>query len=265
MASAAIWFHLVGARFRSELQYRTSFALIVLATSVFAFLDFVAVLAIFDRVDALGGWSFAEVALLYGTATVAFHLANVFVGGIDSAAEHIRSGTFDRLLLRPVGTVVQLVAGGIVLPRLGRLLQASFVLAVACAAVDRSWSVADAVALAALIVSGAAIFGSIWVMVAAIGFWTIDNRGIGNTFTYAAAYFTQYPLDVFTSWLRQAALVVPYAFVSYLPVGRLLDKDPAYDLPDAAGLASPLVAVALALVAGAVWRVGIRHHRSTGS
>ena len=110
MASAAIWFHLVGARFRSELQYRTSFALIVLATSVFAFLDFVAVLAIFDRVDALGGWSFAEVALLYGTATVAFHLANVFVGGIDSAAEHIRSGTFDRLLLRPVGTVVQLVA-----------------------------------------------------------------------------------------------------------------------------------------------------------
>lgn len=265
MASAAIWYHLVGARFRSELQYRTSFALIVLATTVFSFLDFVAVLAIFDRVDALAGWAFADVALLYGTATVAFHLANVFVGGIDSAAERIRTGTFDRVLLRPVGSVVQLVADGIVLPRLGRLLQASLVLAVACAAVDLAWSPSRVLAVAVLIASGAAIFGSIWVMIAAIGFWTIDNRGIGNTFTYAAAYLTQYPLDVFTTWLRQAALVIPYAFVSYLPVARLLEKDPADDLPSATGLASPLVAAVLAIVAGAVWRIGIRHHRSTGS
>ena len=265
MASAAIWFHLVGARFRSELQYRTSFALIVVATTIFSFLDFVAILAIFDRIDALQGWAFPEVALLYGTATVAFHLANVFVGGIDSAAEHIRLGTFDRLLLRPLGTVVQLVSGGIVLPRLGRLLQASLVLAIAFASIDRAWSSFDVLALVVLIAAGATIFGSIWVMIAAIGFWTVDNRGIGNTFTYAAAYFTQYPLDVFTGWLRQAALVIPYAFVSYLPVAHLLDKEPAYDLPPATGLASPVVAIVLAIVAGAVWRFGIRHHRSTGS
>jgi ABC-2 type transport system permease protein len=265
VASAAVWFQLVGARFRAELQYRTSFALIVASTTVFSFLDFVAVLAIFDRVDALGGWAFAEVALLYGTATVAFHLANVFVGGIDSAAEQIRLGTFDRLLLRPLGTVVQLVAGGIVLPRLGRLVQASMVLTVAVASIDRTWSAVDALALVVLVVSGAAIFGSVWVMIAAIGFWTVDNRGIGNTFTYAASYFTQYPLDVFTGWLRQVALVLPYAFVSYLPVARILDKDPAYDLPSATGLASPLVAIVLAILAGAVWRFGVRHHRSTGS
>ena len=260
-----IWFRLAGARLRSELQYRTSFVFVVITTFVFSFLDFVAVLAIFDNVDALGGWAFAEVALLYGTAGVGFNLANVLVAGIDTAAEHIRAGTFDRLLLRPVGTVVQLTGGGIELKRVGRLAQASLVLAVAWVRIDVSWTAFDLLALATLIVSGAAIFGCIWVMVAAIGFWTIDNRGIGNTFTYAGAYLTYYPLDVFTGWLRQVALVVPLAFVNYLPVAHLLDKDPAYDLPSATGLASPLVAIVLAIVAGAVWRFGVRHHRSTGS
>lgn len=250
---------------RSELQYRTSFVFVVVTTFVFSFLDFVAVLAIFSNLETLEGWTVAEVALLYGSSGVAFNLANVVVAGIDTAAEHIRVGTFDRLLLRPVGTVVQLTGGGIELKRIGRLAQASLVLLVACSRIDVAWSPLDVVALAMLIVSGAAIFGGIWVMVAAMGFWTVDNRSIGNTFTYAGAYFTYYPLDVFTGWLRQLALVVPLAFVNYLPVARLLDKDSAYDLPSAAGLASPVVAVAVAIAASAVWRFGIRHYRSTGS
>ena len=265
MGSGLLWFRLAGARLRSELQYRTSFVLVVVTTFAFSFLDFVAVLAIFDRIESLEGWAFAEVALLYGAAGVAFNLANVLVAGIDTAAEHIRVGTFDTLLLRPVGTVVQLTGGGIELKRVGRLAQAALVLALACARVDHDWSALDVLLLASLIVSGAAIFGGIWVMVATIGFWTIDNRSIGNTFTYAGAYLTYYPLDVFTSWLRQVALVVPLAFVSYLPVANILGKQPAYDLPTWIGAMSPAVALALAALAGATWRVGVRHHRSTGS
>lgn len=261
---SALWFRLLGARLRSEMQYRASFALVVGTTFLFSFLDFVAVLAIFARLDAIEGWTFGEVALLYGASGVAFNLANVLVAGIDTAAEHIRTGTFDTLLLRPVSTITQLTAQA-ELKRIGRLLQAAVVLVIACVTVDQPWSVADVVGLVVLIASGAGIFGAIWVMVAAIGFWTVDNRGIGNTFTYAGAYFTYYPLDVFTGWLRQIALVVPFAFVSYLPVSHLLGKEPAYDLPSTIGLASPVVATVLAIVAAGVWRVGIRHYRSTGS
>jgi ABC-2 type transport system permease protein len=246
------------------MQYRASFVLVVCTTFVLSFLDFVTLFAVFTRIDALAGWTFAEVAVLYGASCTAFNLANVLVAGIDRAAEHIRAGTFDTLLLRPVGTITQLTAE-VELKRIGRLLEGLTVLVVAVVTADRAWSVLDIVGLVVLVASGAAIFGAIWVMVAAIGFWTIDNRGIGNTFTYAGASMTFYPLDVFTGWLRQVALVVPLAFVSYLPVAHLLDKESAYDLPSAAGLASPAVAVVLAVVADGVWRIGIRHHRSTGS
>jgi ABC-2 type transport system permease protein len=262
---ADIWLRLAGTRLRAELQYRTSFAFIVVSTFLFSFLDFVAVLAIFGNLDALVGWSFADVALLYGTSGVAFNLANVLVAGVDRAAEHIRAGTFDTLLLRPLGTIIQLTAADIELKRVGRLAQASIVLVLALVRVDVEWTPLAIISVPVLLLSGFAIFGGIWVLVASIGFWTVDNRSIGNTVTYAANYMNFYPFDVFAGWVRQIVIIIPIAFVNYLPVARLLGKDDAYGLPPWVGLASPVVALATVLIARAVWAIAIRHYRSTGS
>lgn len=262
---ADIWLRLASARLRSELQYRASFVLLVAMVFVFSFLDFVAVLVIFGSIDRLAGWTFAEIAFLYGTAGVAFNLANLFVAGVDTAAEHIRAGTFDTLLLRPLGTIVQLTSADIALRRIGRLAQATLVLVVALGAVDVEWTVLRAAIVPVLLVSGAAIFGGIWVMVAAIAFWTVENRAVANSLTYAGNYLTFYPFDVFGGWLRGVAAIVPLAFVNYLPVAWLLGKDDAYGWPRWAGLVSPAVAVLTVLVARWVWSYALRRYRSTGS
>ena len=262
---ADIWLRLAGARLRSEMQYRTSFVLLVAMVFVFSFLDFVAVLVIFGSIDELRGWTFGEVALLYGTSGVAFNLANLFVAGVDTAAEHIRAGTFDTLLLRPLGTIVQLTSNDIALRRMGRLAQASLVLVLALGAVDVAWTPARVALVPVLLLSGAAIFGGIWVMVAAIAFWTVENRAIANSVTYAGNYLTFYPFDVFSGWLRGVAAIVPLAFVNYLPVAWILGKDDAYGWPRWAGVVSPLVAVVTVLAARAVWSFALRHYRSTGS
>jgi ABC-2 type transport system permease protein len=261
----AIWVRLARQRLRADLQYRVSFSLIIVTTFLFSFLDFVAVLVIFGNLHALEGWTFADVALLYGTSGVAFNLANVFVAGVDRAAQHIRAGTFDVLLLRPVSTLVQLSAADIEWKRVGRLAQATMVLAIALASVDVRWTPAAVLSVPLLIVSGAAIYGAIWVMVAAIGFWTVDNRSIANTVTYAGNYMSFYPYDVFAAWLRAIVIVIPLAFVNYLPAARLLGHANAYDLPSWVGLASPAVALAAAIVARSVWAFAVRHYRSTGS
>ena len=262
---AELWLRLVGMRLRSEMQYRTSFALIVGMSFLFSFLDFVAVLVIFQNLNAIEGWSFAEVAFLYGTSGVAFNLANVLVAGVDRAAEHIRVGTFDVLLLRPVGTILQLSAADIELKRIGRLAQSLVVLGAAMAGIDVLWTPARLAGTAGLVAAGFAIFGAIWVITASVGFWTVDNRSIANTFTYAGNKLTQYPLDVFAGWLRGVVLVVPLAFVNYLPAARILGKQPAYEMPSWFGFVSPVVAVVMCVVARGVWSFAIRHHRSTGS
>jgi ABC-2 type transport system permease protein len=260
-----VWFRLAHMKLRAEMQYRASFALIVAMTFVFSFLDFAAVWILFANLDAMAGWSFAEVALLYGTSGVAFNLANVLVAGVDVAAQHIRAGTFDILLVRPVGTIVQLSAADIELKRIGRLGQGAVILVVAMATVDLDWTPARLVAIAGIVLAGFAIFGAIWVMAASLGFWTVDNRHIANSVTYAGNKLTQYPIDVFATWLRGVVLILPMAFVNYLPVARLLGKKDVYDLPSFVDVASPVVAVLLALLARLVWSFAIRHHRSTGS
>ena len=260
-----IWLRLAGARIRSDAQYRASFALILAAVFLMSFLDFVFVLVIFTNVPALAGWSFAEVAFLYGTSGVSFNAANVFVAGVDRAAEHIRRGSFDTLLLRPLGAIMQLTSGDIEPRRLGRLAQSLVVLSIALTRLPVHWTPARALLVPVMLVSGAAIFGAIWVIVATIAFWTVDNRSIANSVTYGGNHLTMYPLDVVSGWIRQAAAIVPLAFVNYLPAARLLGKRSAYGWSPLIGLASPAVAVLTALVARAVWRVGIRHYRSTGT
>jgi ABC-2 type transport system permease protein len=260
-----LWFRLARTRLRADLQYRTSFALVVAMTFVFSFLDFIAVVAIFGNLDALEGWSFGEVAFLYGTVGVAFNLANVLVAGVDRAAERIRTGTFDVLLVRPMGTIVQLSSADIELKRIGRLAQASVVLVLAMASIDIAWTPARLAGTTVLVLSGFAIFGSIWVMAASIGFWTVDNRAIANTVTYAGNKLLMYPLDVFSGWLRAIVLIIPLAFVNYVPAARLLGKEDAYGFPPWVGLTSPIVAIGLAIIARVVWSSALRHHRSTGS
>jgi ABC-2 type transport system permease protein len=78
--------------------------------------------------------------------------------------------------------------------------------------------------------------------------------------------FASYPLDIFGVWLRRfLAFVIPLGFVAYVPAVYVLGKHDALNLPAALRAAEPLVAAAIATVAGFAWRFSVRHYRSTGS
>ena len=129
---------------------------------------------------------------------------------------------------------------------------------------ERPWLAALAVPVT--IVAGTVIFGALWVVTSSVAFWTVDTQEFANAFTYGGGLMTSYPVDVFGQWLRRFVIfVVPLAWVAYLPAAGMLDKPMPFDLPDAVAWSSPLVAVASALIARAVWGTALRHHRSTGS
>ena len=55
-------------------------------------------------------------------------------------AEHVKNGDFDRMLLRPRTTIVQLFGYELTLRRIGRLAQGAAVLVFAIATLDVVWS-----------------------------------------------------------------------------------------------------------------------------
>lgn len=265
MALASTYRRLVGARVRSQWQYRTSFVLHVIGQFVAGFFDFVGIAVIFERVSALDGWTVEEVLYLYGTSQLAFGIADVFVSPVERASDHVRQGTFDQLLTRPLGPLFQLVTGEFELRRIGRLLQGLVVFVLAVVALPVPWTVGRAALTAVTVLGGVVIFASAWVLTSSVAFWAVATQEMANAVTYGGGFLTQYPVDIFGAAIRRLLLAVPMAFVSYLPATIVLDRADVYDLPTWVAGASPVVATLFALVAGAVWRAGIRQYRSTGS
>lgn len=266
VTSLGVWRRLVGARIRADWQYRTSFFLFLASQTLVASLDLAVVAAIFSQVDSLAGWSGVEVALLFGLSGVPFGLADLTISQVELASRHIKAGTFDLFLLRPLSPLLHLSASEFALRRLGRTVQPLVVLAGALALAPIDWSVEAVLLVPVTLVSGTVIFGSVWVVTSSISFWTVDSQEVANAFTYGGSLATSYPIDLLATWLRRLlTFLVPLAFVAYFPAARLLGREEPLGLPNVIAWATPLVALAAALVARAVWRLAVRHHRSTGS
>jgi ABC-2 type transport system permease protein len=257
---------LVGARIRSDFQYRLSFALFFLGQLLITFLDFVAIAVLFGQVHQLAGWSLAEVAVLYGLTGTSFALADMFIGTVDNVAVKIRDGTFDGYLIRPLGPLLQLVTDEFAPRRIGKVVQAAVILGIALGAAHVRWTAGRVAMLPLTILGGTVIFSAVWVVTACIAFWTVDSGEAANAFTYGGNFMTQYPLGVYGAWLRRLlAYLVPLAFVNYFPAVYLLGRRDLLGAPSITRFASPFIAILTVFVARAVWTEAVRHYRSTGS
>jgi ABC-2 type transport system permease protein len=260
-----VWRRLVGAQVRSQLQYRTSFALDVAGSFWISFIDFLVVLTIFRNVSRLNSWNLHQVAFLYALSSITFAITDLLIGHLDQFPQKIRDGNFDILLVCPRGTLLQVVASDIAIRRIARVLQGAIVLVYALGGLTIHWTPWRALVFAASLPSGVVLFGSIWVVGACVTFWTTDGGEFTNAFTYGGTTMAQYPFDIYATWLRRfLGYFVPLAFVCYFPALYVLGKPDPLGLPRFLDFCSPIVALAAAFVAGSVWRFAVRHYRSAG-
>lgn len=263
---AHIYRVIAGARIRADWQYRGPFVAYTITQGLVTFIDFLQIALIFGQVRQLQGWSVSEVAFLYGTSGVAFYLGDVFISQVERAPQRIRMGTFDSILIRPLGALFQLCADDFAFRRLGKLVQATGILVYAMVALDVAWSPPKVLALVIMLLAGTAIFCAVWVTSASLSFWMVDAGELMNSFTYGSSFATQYPLHLMGRWLRHfLTFVVPAAFVNYFPSLYILDKVDPFGSPGWVRFVSPLVAIVLVVVARAAWTNAVRHYRSTGS
>nr|WP_272263405.1 ABC transporter permease [Streptomyces xanthophaeus] len=251
---------------RSTMTYRTSFFLSTFGNAAITLLDFVGIYIMFSHVDALGGFTLPEIALLYGSCSASLGLADLLMGNTDRIGQRIRDGSLDTMLVRPVPVLAQVAADRFALRRLGRIGQGLGVLVWALASLDVDWTVGRVLLVPVMIVAGAAIFAAVLVAGAAFQFVAGDAAEVQNAFTYGGCTMLQYPPSVFgKDLLRGVTFVLPLAFVNWLPALYLLGRPDPLGLPGWVAYTSPLVAFLVFLPASLAWRAGVRSYRSTGS
>lgn len=256
---AAMWL-------RSTMAYRTSFVMTTVGNFAATALDFVAILLMFSRVDALGGYALPEIAFLYGLSSTSFGLADLAIGSMERLGRRVRDGTLDTLLVRPAPVLAQVAADRFALRRLGRITQGLLVLGYALGTLDLHWTVPKLLLMPVMVLSGCGIFCAVFVAGAAFQFAAQDASEVQNAFTYGGGTLLQYPPTVFGKELvRGVTFVLPLAFVNWLPAAYVLGRPYPLALPRWVAFAPPLVAVGCCALAGLAWRAGLRSYRSTGS
>ncbi|MBI4872395.1 MAG: ABC-2 family transporter protein [Candidatus Riflebacteria bacterium] len=256
----------VSISIRSQMEYKASFLMFAVGQFFLTLIDFVGVWALFDRFGSLQGWRLAEVALFYGVVNVAFALAEAFARGFDTFEVLVRDGTFDRMLLRPRSTVLQVTAQELQLFRVGRLLQGLMVLVGGLSALQVDLGFAQVALLAASIFGGACIFSGLFVLQATLAIWTTSSLEVVNTVTYGGVETAQYPLSIYRPWFRSFfTFVIPLACINYLPLHAVLDRADPLGSPTWLQWAAPFLGVLFLAAALQFWRFGVRHYRSTGS
>jgi ABC-2 type transport system permease protein len=229
-------------------------------------IEFVAIVALFDRFGGLEGWALEEVALFYGLISITFAMADAIARGFDTFGSMVKYGDFDRLLLRPRSTVLQLFGQELTLRRLGRFAQGAVVMAFAIHALEIPWTAARIGLLTLAIAGGISLFIGVVILQATSAFWTTESLEVWNAFTYGGATMSQYPLAIYRPWFRQFfTFVIPFACINYLPGVAILGRPDPLGTPAVLQWISPLAGPLFLLMALQVWKFGVRHYQSTGS
>lgn len=263
MESLRLYRTYVGASVRGQMQYRASVVMVSLSHAVVTFAEFLTIVALFARFKQIRGWTLPEIGLFYGIVHTAFAVAEALAWGFDSFDQMVKSGDFDRVLLRPRGTAFQISAAAVRV-RFGRFAQGLVVLGWSIATLGLAASPARLALILFTIIGGACLFAGLLVLQATLAFWSTESLEIVNTVTYGGTETAQYPLSIYRGWFRQFfTFVIPLACVSYFPALVLLGRVST----NAAWLcaAAPLVGIFFLAASLAVWRIGVRHYRSTGS
>lgn len=264
--SLRLYFRYIGISLRGQMQYKLSFVMMAIGNFILSFTEFLAIWALFDRFKNLRGWTLPEAAILYGIVNVAFALAELVGDGFDMFGSMIKAGDFDRLLLRPRSTVLQLMGQNLRLMRLGRLVQGLLILFWGAFALQVAWSPAKLILLIVSIIGGICLFIGLFILEATTAFWTVESLEIFNTATYGGVETAQFPLSIYSPWLKRFfTFVVPLACINYFPSLAILERSTQAGIPALFCWLAPLIGIIFLIVMLQVWKIGVRHYCSTGS
>jgi len=257
-----IYFKYVRMVLRSFAQYKLSALLTIIGQFFVAFFATIAMFLLFERFENIAGWTMPEVMLCYAVVTIAFAITECFARGFDRFSNMIREGSFDRVMLRPRSTVLQVLGSSFEITRIGRLVQSVIVLWLAVSWLP-AWDSAKIITLVLMILSGIFIFAGVFILGAVVCFWTVEGLEFINIFTDGGREIASYPLPIYPKWImRFFTFIIPFGSFNYLPLmyltGRVAGNAVLY-------MFSPLLGVVFIIPCLLVWRFGVSKYLSTGS
>lgn len=266
MNAIKLYIAYVSIAIQSQMEYKTSFIFLSLGNLAITCIEFMGVVALFDRFGTLKTWSLPEIALFYGLINCSFAVAEAFGRGYDVFPNKVLRGEFDRILLRPRGYTLQILGIDFQMMRIGRLLQGLLILTWGLFHLNIHLTLLKISILLYAFLGGIALFTGLFVLQATLSFWSIQSLEIMNSFTYGGVQMAQYPISIYKKWFQKIFIyVIPLACVDYFPILGVIEKNKDYMTHPQLATIAPTLGFVFFFASLFIFRFGARYYPSTGS
>lgn len=246
----------------SGLQYKGWF-IMILQTAFNTISEPVVTVLLFLRFGSIGDWSVERILLIYSIGVGCFGLGEVFFRGFDSFPWNmVQRGGYDRVLLRPRSTFLQVAASVFHIHRIARVVSA-FGAAGWCL-----WRMGvvigplQALFLLYTLAGGILLYAGVFVLTSGIAFFSVKSLDWIYILTNASYEVTRCPVEYMPRPLYvMFTFVMPLLPIAYYPMSVLC----GWGEPLWTGLLALPAGLAFFLVSNLMWRFGERHYNSTGS
>lgn len=250
----------IKVNFLANLQYK-GWPFQILMVFAHVFTDPVGVVLLFSRFGRIGDWTLERTMLIYGIAVTSFGLAESFSRGFDYFPWQIRTGEFDRILLRPRSAFVQIMGARFHIHRLARVMGGFLMIGWSLAKLGVAMTPVNSAQLLLALTGGYLTYTGVFIFSSAISFWTIEALDWIYIFTNTSYQAAKTPLHYLPKWLRYSfTFLMPMLVFAYYPAAAI----GGWGAPALGWLALPAGLAFLGL-SGLMWRVGVRYYASTGS
>ncbi len=244
------------------MEYRVNFVIGAVSTVIMQAAGLLTIWVIMAQIPDLAGWTLPEILLIYGLITLSKSINHMFADNLWTIGrDYIRTGTFDRFMVRPVDPLFHLLADRFCHDGIGNFLVGLVLVLISAARLNITWTPWLVLFMVVMVLSGGFIFIALNLMTSVSGFWLMDSVPVTRV-VFEMHEFAKYPLTIYPRFIAVLlTAIIPYGFASFYPASYLLGREQSPGLVGGA----PLVAAVLMMIALAVWRFGLRHYSSTGT
>ncbi|ODM27033.1 ABC transporter permease [Clostridium sp. Bc-iso-3] len=222
---------------------------------------------ILKKFISIKGWEMNEMLFLYSFLFLSYSLFVAFFTGIREFDSVIYSGEFDRLLIRPVGLLTQIICARMDhCAFLGHGAVGLILFIKTSASVGIQWTPTNILYYIVTLVGAAIIQASLFMLSSCFNFWAIRTTNLRNMIFFNSRRFAGYPISFYPALIQNLLIyVTPFAFVSYFPAQYFLRKPELSLFWDGFLYMTPIVGVAMFALVYMLWKNGLKHYSSSGT
>ncbi len=243
---------------KEDMIYRSNFIILVIMDIGFVSISVILFKIIYSHVHSIAGWTFHQSVILIGSVGIIREMAYLtFRRGFLELGNHIRTGTFDLFMVRPVIPNIHLAFRHISLSEsLGECIMGILLVGYGISHLDQ-WTWINMFLYLLFLLNSLLIYYGFSLLINSVVFWVIKSQEL-NTIVYFFMETSRYPGDVF----RGVGKVI---FTFIIPIG-IIATVPASILIGRIGwtfAVTSLIIGASFLTAGLwVWKKSIEHYSS---